>query len=125
MKIAVAHAYPEGKPGAIPGWASILVKFAYRIQPADRLVAPNKCDRTLNFGVVDGPYEFHPEVSQHYHRRRVRWVKTGVPRSLFPQAALFEIGSAITLFQVRRHADVFGHYFDARSDDTLNRTGSV
>jgi len=46
-------------------------------------------------------------------------VKTGVPRSLFPQAALFEIGSAITLFQVRRHTHVFGQYFDATSDDTF------
>lgn len=119
MKATVAHTYPEGKTGAIPGWASILVKFAFTLQPGDRVVAPYKRDRTLNFGVVSGPYEFHPEVPEHRHRRPVRWVKTGVPRSLFPQAALFEIGSAITLFQVRRHAELFGRYFDATSDDTF------
>lgn len=119
MKATVARAYPEAKPGAVPGWASILVKFGFTMHLGDQVVAAYKRDRTLNFGVVHGPYEFHPEVPQHRHRRRVRWVKLGVPRNLFPQAALFEIGSAITLFQVRRHADVFGHYFDATSDDTF------
>ncbi len=29
MKTAVARAFPVGKPGAVPGWASIMVKFAF------------------------------------------------------------------------------------------------
>ena len=110
-------AYPDAKPGAIAGWAGVLFRFAFEMQPGDLVIAPYKSDSTLNFGIVVGGCEFHSEVRRHPHRRQVRWVKTGVVRSLFPQPALYEIGSAITLFQVRRHAEVFRRYFDSDSDD--------
>jgi len=41
------------------------VKSPFTMQPGDRVVAPYKRTRTLNFGIVDGPYEFHAEVQQH------------------------------------------------------------
>jgi restriction system protein len=46
-------------------------------------------------------------VSSGYpNQRSVKWLKA-VPRDHFTQGALYEIGSAISLFQVRNYADEF------------------
>ena len=110
MKDAVSHAYPGAKPGAIPVWAGILLRFAYDIQVGDLVIAPNKADSTLSFGRVAGDYEYHQDAGTMPHRRQVTWLRKGVARSLFSQAALYEIGSALTLFQVRKHADEFHRF---------------
>lgn len=119
MKAAVQAAYPSKKPGAIPVWAGVLRRFAFEMAEGDLIVAPYRPDGTLNFGVVAGPYEYHQEVPRHPHRRQVIWLKTGAARSLFPQAALYEVGSAVTLFQIRKHDDVFRGYLNAPSDETF------
>ena len=119
IKAALGAAYPAAKPGAIPVWAGVLRRFAFDMSVGDLVVAPYKGDSTLNFGHIAGPYEHHPDVPRHPHRRRVTWVKMGVARSLFPQAALYEIGSAVTLFQVRKHDGVFRSYLNAVSDETF------
>lgn len=111
--------YPTAKAGAIPVWAGVLRRFAFEMTEGDVVVAPFKADSTLNFGVVAGPYEYHDSVDVHPHRRRVTWRKTGVARSHFPQPALYEIGSAVTLFLVRKHDGVFRDYLDAASDDSF------
>lgn len=118
LKQILADSIADAKPGAIPVWAGILHRFAFDMRPGDRVISPYKADGTLNFGLVDGPYEFHPEVDEHRHRRRIKWVKTGVPRGIFPQSALYEIGAAMTLFKVSKHASVFAPYFtpDAKVD---------
>ncbi len=122
MKSAVHAAYPSAKAGAIPVWAGVLRRFAFDMAEGDFVVAPYKADSTLNFGVVAGPYEYHPDIDLHPHRRRVTWLKTGVPRSLFPQDALYEIGSALTLFQIRKHDSVFRRYLNSASDEGFETT---
>lgn len=119
LRAAVAAANPTAKPGAIPVWAGVLRRFAYEMQIGDHVVAPRKVDSTLNFGVVEGPYEYHPEVSAHPHRRRVRWLKTGISRSLFPRSALYEVSAWITLFQIRRSIEVFDAFLAAPTDSQL------
>lgn len=126
MKQAVEATYPGVKAGAIPLWAGVLRRFAFDMSEGDLVVAPYKADSTLNFGVVTGPYEHHAEVRRHPHRRRVRWLKTGAARSLFPQEALYEVGSAVTLFQVRKHDEAFRRFIDASSDESFeSETGVV
>lgn len=121
LKDLVRRTYPHIKPGAVPVWAGILYRFASEMEEGDMVVAPFKPDSTLNFGVVDGPYEYRSDVARHPHRRRVKWLRTGVARGLFPQPALYEIGSAVTLFQVRNHADVFRQFLDASSEETFEQ----
>lgn len=121
LKDVVQRTYSHIKPGAVPVWAGVLYRFGFEMQQGDLVVAPYRPDSTLNFGVVDGPYEYHSDVARHPHRRKVRWLRTGVARGLFPQAALYEIGSAVTLFQVRRHADVFRQFLDASSEETFEQ----
>lgn len=122
IKTAVQHAYPSAKAGAIPVWAGVLLRFAFEMHVGDVVVAPYRADSTLNFGVVEGPYEYHPEVKRHPHRRRVKWLQTGVARGLFPQAALWEIGSAVTLFQVKKHRDVFDTFLGAPTEEPISTT---
>ena len=121
LKDVVQRTYPGAKPGAIPVWAGILYRFAFDMQSGDLVVAPYKVDSTLNFGVVDGPYEYHDNEPRHPHRRKVRWLRTGVARGLFPQPALYEIGSALTLFQVRKHDAVFRRFLDTSSEEVFEQ----
>jgi len=107
LKVAQKEAYPETKDGAIPVHAGTLYRFAFELSLGDVIVAPYRPDSTINIGIVTGAYYYERDASVHRHRRHVRWEKLGVPRSVFTQAALWEIGSAITLFAVKKHAAEF------------------
>lgn len=107
LKLRLTETYPTAKPGAIPVWAGVLVRFVCDMAVGDYVVSPNKVDRTLNFGTVDSEYYFESEADVHYNRRRVKWTKTGIPRDEFSKSALHEIGSAVTLFQVKTHTSEF------------------
>lgn len=125
MKQAVELAYRDAKPGAVPVWAGVLLRFAFEMQVGDVIVAPYRADSTLNFGVVEGPYEHHPDARIHPHRRSVRWLRTGVARGLFPQTVLYEIGAAITLFQIRRGAATFEAFLASGSDEAFVETSTA
>ena len=88
-----------------------------KMQVGDIVLAPYKPDSTINIGVVDSDYYFETDAPIHRHRRRVRWVKTGLPRAVFPQSALYELGSALTLFQVKRHTAEVRTAMAADTDD--------
>ena len=108
LKARLAAAYPAAKPGAIPVWAGVLHRFIVEMQIGDFVLAPSKADRTLNFGRVTGDfYVEEASADLHPNRRPVQWVRTGVPRAEFSASALHEIGSALTLFRVKAHADEF------------------
>lgn len=107
MKARVAATYPQGKPGAVPGAAGTLLAFAYRMQPGDLVVYPYRPDSTLNFGRIEGDYYHDAGASLHRNRRKVEWLKTGVPRTDFSQTARYEVGAAVTVFQVKNHAQEF------------------
>lgn len=107
LKAILAETYPDAKAGAIPVWAGVLSRFFSEIQIGDLVVSPNKARRTINLGRIASDHYFEPNVDSHANRRRVEWIKTDIPRSEFPVSALNEIGSAITLFEVKRHRDVF------------------
>jgi restriction system protein len=107
FKVAFAKAHPTDKPGAVPVKAGVLYRFAKEITLGDVVVYPSKADRFVNIGLVDGDYAFLPSISSDYpHRRSVSW-KVHAPRAQFSQPALYEIGSAITLFQISNNADEF------------------
>jgi restriction system protein len=107
FKAAVEAAYPNKKAGAIPNNAGQLIRFVHEIKAGDLVVFPNKLDKTVRLGVVIGDYEYRPKTDSHYpHIRSVKWLKT-VERKTFTQGALYEIGSAMSLFQVKTYADEF------------------
>jgi restriction system protein len=113
LKLRLAATYPTAKPGAIPVWAGVLMRFMTEIEIGDLVISPNKADRTLNFGRISS--DFYVEESSadlHANRRKVEWLKTGVPRATFSPSALHEVGSAVTLFRVKNHAAEFLQFLD-------------
>ncbi len=107
FKAKVAQTYPNKKPGAIPNNAGQLYRFVHEIKPGDIVVYPSQRDRQIHLGVVGGPYQHEPSKERGYPNiRSVKWLKT-VPRTRFSQGALYEIGSAMSLFLVKNYADEF------------------
>ena len=107
FKIAVAAAYPKKKPGAIPNNAGQLYRFAIEIRAGDLVAYPSRQDRNVHLGKIQGKYLYDKSQEAGYpHRRSVKWLK-GIPRQNFSQGALYEIGSAMSLFQVKNYADEF------------------
>ncbi|MDO4919080.1 restriction endonuclease [Kocuria sp.] len=122
IKAALLASEPNAKAGAIAVWAGIQRRFAFEMAVGDLVIFPNKADRTLNFGEVVGEYRYHSDQKTHRHRRAVRWLKTGVSRGIFPKPALYEIGSALTLFRVKRHEGIFRDFLQAPSEDAFVRS---
>lgn len=104
-KAAFAETYPDEKPGAIPTKAGQLYRFVQEMQVGDLVVCPLKLTREVRIGRVVGEYLYAPDVDARYpNMRKVEWLKS-VPRTSFSQGALYEMGSALTLFQIRSYAD--------------------
>lgn len=47
FKAALAKAYPDEKPGAVPVKAGVLYRFAKEVTPGDVIVYPCKVDRVV------------------------------------------------------------------------------
>lgn len=107
FRAAVASAYPDKKPGAIPNNAGQLFRFVHEMGEGDLVVYPSKADRRVHIGKVTGGYAYAPQREAGYpHQRPIKWIAER-PRSDFSQGALYEIGSAMSFFSVRNYADEF------------------
>jgi restriction system protein len=107
FKKLLAEVYPDKPPGAIPADAGQLFRFLHEMKVGDIVVYPSRADRQVHIGIVDGSYQYAPDVEATYPQTRpIKW-KVAVPRTQFTQGALYEIGSAMSFFQVRNYADVF------------------
>lgn len=107
IKAAVAIAYPEAKPGAIPNYAGQLYRFVHEMKTGDFIAYPSKHDRHIHLGAIEGAYKYAPSSNSAYpHVRDVKWLRK-VPRTHLSQGALYEIGSAMSFFSIRNYADEF------------------
>ena len=107
FKAKVAECYPEKKPGAVANNAGQLFRFVHEMRLGDIVVYPSQRDRQVHLGRVEGPFKHDPVTEPGYPQvRPVKWLKA-VPRTHFSQGALYEIGSAMSLFQVKTYADEF------------------
>ncbi len=113
LKVRLAAAYPNAKPGALPVWAGVIARFTDEMKVGDYVISPTKADRTLNFGVIESDFYVDQSAPFHPNRRRVKWLKVGVPRDVFSKSALHEMGSALTLFRVKTHAAEFLKFIDS------------
>jgi restriction system protein len=114
FKKALAEAYPATKPGGVPVQAGVLYRFAVEVARGDYVVYPSKPDRMINLGIIESDYQFDRKPDPAFpNRRKVKWLKS-LPRTAFSQTALYEIGSAITLFQVAAHYDEFLAAFEGK-----------
>lgn len=107
FKQVVRSRLPDAKEGSIPVQAGVLFRFVHEVCENDVVIYPSKVDRMVNIGLVSGPYSYQPELDTAYpNRRSINWVRH-IPREEFSQAALYEIGSFISLFRVKGHSEEF------------------
>jgi len=99
--------YADVSEGAMRNAAGIFYRFVHEMDIGDLVVYPSSPTRQVYIGKIIGSYKYLPDVDPHFpNQRDVRWLKN-LPRTHFSQQALYEIGSALTLFQVRNNVDEF------------------
>lgn len=105
FKAKYAQAYPHASAQSIATSAGQLFRFVHEMRVGDVVVFPARRDRQVHIGEVTGPYQYRPNVNADYpNQREVRWL-AHIPRTRFSQGALYEMGSAMTLFQIRNNAE--------------------
>ena len=115
FKAAYAKAYPEERPAAIPNNAGQPFRFVNEMKKGDVVAYPSKLDRHIHLGRIAGDYRYDPTLEAEYpNTRQVEWI-TSVPRTRFSQGALYEIGSAMSLFQIKNYAEEFLAALENRS----------
>lgn len=98
--------YPDSKKAAVPTSSGMPYRFIHEAKIGDYVIYPSKSDRMINIGIIEGDYSHNTNHYDYHQQRRVKWLKH-VPRTKFSQGALYEIGSALSFFQVRNYADEF------------------
>jgi len=106
FKAAYSKAHPNDKPAAIPNNAGQPFRFLHEMKKGDLVVYPSKVDRQINIGQITGDYVYDPKSDGDPNLRPVKWMKV-VPRPTFSEGALHEVGSNLSLFQIKHHADEF------------------
>ena len=106
IKKKYAEIYPDATSGSIATCVGMLYRFVYEVQIGDYVVYPSKADRKINIGVIESDYYNEPAENKYTQRRKVKWLKS-FPRTDFSQGALYEVGSALTFFQVKNYADEY------------------
>lgn len=123
FKTKYIEAYPDAKKGSVNTCSAMLYRFCNEMNIGDYVVYPSKIDRMINIGEITGDYVYDESLdSQLVHHRSVKWLKH-IPRVKFSQGALYEVGSALTLFSVKNYAgeflDVLAKGFKAKPDDDV------
>jgi len=105
FKKAIAAAYPLYKPGAVPVAAGQNFRFVYVLKEGDIMVYRSKLSGEIHLGRIVGDYEYRPDLEPGYpNLRAVKWLKSVDPKGV-TQGALYEIGSAMSLFMVRNYVE--------------------
>lgn len=106
FKEKYAQTYPNAKKGAIATSSGMLFRFIHELKVGDYVVFPSKSDRMINIGIVDGEYIYAPSSGEFVQQRAVKWLKR-LPRTVFSQGALYEVGSAMSLFAIKNYASEY------------------
>lgn len=123
FKEAITKSYPDKKPGSVAIDAGQLFRFANEIKIGDLVIYPSKRDREVHIGRVESTY-YYDSSEDFAHMRSVKWLNS-FPRTSFTQGALYEIGSAISLFQVKNYADEFRSALEGKRIPSLESTEDV
>ena len=116
FKKIIAEVYPTAKPGSIANSAGQLFRFVHEMKDGELVLYPCKTDREIHFGRVTGPYFYSGKNQTFPHQRPVKWLKS-VSRLKFSQGALYEIGSALTIFQIKNYANEFLTVLSGKKSD--------
>ncbi|MBR7008434.1 MAG: restriction endonuclease [Ruminococcus sp.] len=98
--------FPNDKKMKVATSAGMLYRFALEVQIGDYIVFPSKINREINIGTIESDYIYNPDEEVYVQQRKVKWLKH-LPRTVFSQGSLYEIGSAMSFFSVKNYADEF------------------
>lgn len=101
-----AKVYTEASKGNVATSAGMLFRFVCEAQTGDYVIFPSKIDRKINIGIIESEYYYCETEDEYVQQRRVKWLKH-LPRTVFTQGALYEVGSALSFFMVKNYADEF------------------
>jgi len=103
----VSTIYPDKTTISIANNTGQLYRFVHELKIGDLVVYPSRIDHQVHIGKVEGDYKYQPKGDNNYpHARQVKWLKT-LPRTIFSQGALYEVGSAMSFFQVKNYAEEY------------------
>ena len=106
FKAKYVATYPNEKKQAIANCAGMLYRFACEMQVGDYVVFPSRLTRQVYIGTVESDYFYVPDAMDYVQQHKVKWIKH-LPRTAFSQGALYEIGSAMSIFTIKNYADEF------------------
>jgi len=98
--------YPNEKKQNIANGSGMLYRFKCEAKIGDYVIFPSKFNREINIGIIESEYFYNQNEYLYPNRRKVKWLKH-LPRTAFPQSALYEVGSALSFFSVKNHVDIF------------------
>lgn len=98
--------FPNDKKMKVATSAGMLYRFVLEVQIGDYIVFPSKINREINIGTIESDYIYNPDEEVYVQQRKVKWLKH-LPRTVFSQGSLYEIGSAMSFFSVKNYADEF------------------
>src|ERR1035438_1166770 len=125
FKERIGKIYPHFARGLMINSASQLFRFVHEVKIEDVAVYRSKVDRHIHIGRIAGDYEHRPDLDEEYMNvRPVKWVGT-YPLTQFSQGALYELGSALTLFQVKNYADEYRSTMSGESKPTFAADGAT
>lgn len=98
------EALPGKKKGYYPLASGQVFRFVHEVKVGDLVIYPSKRDRQVHIGEITGSFHYDSNTEPGYPQHRpVKWLKT-FPRTKFSQGALYEIGAAMSFFQVKNYA---------------------
>jgi len=105
--------------------AGQLYRFVYEMKVGDLVVFPGRLSREVHIGEVTGEYMHRPNVHSHYaNQRKVKWFAQ-IPRTRFSQGALYEMGSAMSIFQIKNNADEIIAMMEGKPPEEVNVDESI
>jgi restriction system protein len=96
----ITAAQPDQKSGTLANWAVQLNQFLNVISPGDLMILPMKTSGQLAIGEVVGEWFQSPEGNP---TRKVKWLRTDLPRQAMKQDLLFSLGATQTVAEVSRN----------------------
>ena len=96
----VTAAQPDQKPGTLINWAVQLNQFLNVISPGDLLIVPLKTTGQLAIGEAVDEWFQTPDGNPS---RKVKWLRTDLPRQAMKQDLLFSLGATQTVAEVSRN----------------------
>ncbi len=104
LEIFFKKQYPGSSPNSVANQVGQIWAFLSRIQINDWVACPLKTRSAIAIGIVQSDYEFRSDLGSNLqHSRKVKWLKTDLPRTAFDQDLLYSFGAFMTVCKIERN----------------------